>query len=150
MAGGIQILAGSRTATMRTNLMLGALVATAVVGACGAPEPMNASAPTGAEDPTSVTIEHIAFTPARLEVAAGTTVTWTNRDANVAHTITSGRPGNKGVPGVDEGRPDRPDGLFDGAVETDGSSFEFTFDESGTYPYFCKVHPVMTGSVVVR
>jgi plastocyanin len=31
-----------------------------------------------------------------------------------------------------------------------GGTFEFTFDESGTYDYFCMVHPWMTGKVIVN
>jgi plastocyanin len=30
-----------------------------------------------------------------------------------------------------------------------GATFEFTFDEPGTYPYFCSIHPSMTGTVEV-
>jgi len=31
-----------------------------------------------------------------------------------------------------------------------GDSFAFTFSKPGTYPYFCSIHPHMTGKIVVR
>lgn len=108
-----------------------------------------------AEDTTSaegstVTVEHVAFSPATVEVDAGTKVTWTNRDADVVHTATSGTPGDKGVPGMDDGTPPQPDGVFDGEMDGAGATFSFTFDEAGTYAYFCRVHQSMTGEIVVR
>lgn len=102
------------------------------------------------DSPNEIVIEHIAFQPSNIEIDAGTTVTWTNRDDQVTHTVTSGAAGDKGIPGVDEGRPNEPDEIFAGEVAGAGSTFEFTFDEPGTYDYFCEVHPVMTASVLVR
>ncbi len=103
----------------------------------------------GAGD-ANVSIEHVAFQPARLEIARGTTVTWKNLDAEVTHTATSGMAGDKGVPGLDNGTPPRPDGTFDGSMEDAGATFSFTFDEPGTFPYFCRVHQSMTGEIVVE
>lgn len=65
------------------------------------------------------------------------------------HTVTSGKPGDQGVPGLDNAKPSKPDGLFDGTLADAGDTFEFTFDEAGTFVYFCRVHPVMTARVVV-
>jgi len=82
-----------------------------------------------------VVIENDAFTPASIDVEAGSTVTWFNND-DEAHTVTSGAPG-------------APDGFFDsGNVDANGS-FSFTFDQPGTYAYFCSIHPNMTGTVNV-
>ena len=116
--------------------------------------PLMACSPGTSERSTApaeeIVIEHIAFQPSTIEVEAGTSITWTNRDDQVTHTVTSGTAGDKGIPGVDEGRPNEPDGIFAGEVTGAGSTFEFTFDEPGTYDYFCEVHPVMTASVLVR
>lgn len=98
----------------------------------------------------SVDAVNVAFAPAQLEIDPGTEVVWTNRDAQVRHTVTSGRPGSDGVPGVSKAMPDRPDGLFDGVLPDASAEFEFTFDEPGTYEYFCRVHPSMTGEIVVK
>jgi len=73
------------------------------------------------------------FLPYSLEIWVGDTVSWSNDDA-AAHTVTS------------EG----PDAKFDSSLFMSGDIFEFTFDEPGTYPYFCIVHPWMTGEIIVN
>lgn len=104
----------------------------------------------GSEDAATVTVEHVAFSPVTLEVDAGTEVTWTNRDAEVVHTATSGTPGDAGVPGLDDAVPAEPNGLFDGELDGANAAYSFTFDEPGRYAYFCRVHESMTGEIVVR
>ncbi len=88
---------------------------------------MSDSATTGE---TEVTIVDFAFTPQELEVPAGTTVTWTNEDW-APHTVTA------------------EDGSFDSCELVEGDTFEYTFDEPGTYSYLCSFHPGMVGTVVV-
>jgi plastocyanin len=80
-----------------------------------------------------VRIDNFEFQPRELDIAAGTTVTWRNVD-DVPHTATS-----KGESQV-----------FDsGPLDTD-DTFSFTFSTPGTYAYYCKVHPHMTGAVIVK
>lgn len=79
----------------------------------------------------AVVIDNFTFSPATLEVAVGTTVTWRNRD-DVPHTVVSTTKVFKSPP-----------------LDTD-ESFSFTFREAGTFAYFCSLHPHMTGSVVVK
>jgi plastocyanin len=126
------------------NTTFAALVLVSVLSSCGG----SAGAPDAATK--SITVQHIAFDPPTLEVAPGTEVTWTNRDADVVHTATSGVPGDKGVPGLDNGTPAQPVGVFDGEMNGDAATFSFTFEEAGTYAYFCRVHQSMTGEIVVR
>ena len=76
------------------------------------------------------------YLPYEVDVAVGTTVTWNNSDIAV-HTVTSGNPSS----GVDE--------LFDSSIFMSGDSFEFTFNDAGTFDYFCMVHPWMAGIVNV-
>jgi plastocyanin len=76
------------------------------------------------------------YLPFEINVAIGATVSWINDDS-APHTVTSGT-----VPTAD--------GLFDSSLFMSGSVFEFTFDEAGTYDYFCMVHPWMTGIVNVN
>ncbi len=83
--------------------------------------------PAGAE----VKVDNFSFGPATLTVAVGTTVTWTNRD-DIPHTIVS------------------TDKVFKSKVLDTDEKFSFTFSKAGTYPYFCSIHPKMTGSVVVQ
>lgn len=96
-----------------------------------------------------VVLDGLNFHPRALEVEAGTTVRWVSEDA-VLHTVTSGEQGTQGVPGVSEGEPAQASGLFDQDMPDEGSTFAFTFDEPGTYPYFCEIHPGMAGEIVVR
>jgi plastocyanin len=75
--------------------------------------------------------------PPELVVKAGTTVTWTNQD-QILHTVTAGA------------TPGTADGKFDGPMDGVGRGFAFTFDQAGTYPYFCSRHNSMTGTIVVQ
>jgi plastocyanin len=83
----------------------------------------------------AVEARNINFEPADIEVEVGTTVTFTNLDI-VRHTVTSGAPGE-------------PDGLFDLDLSDQGDEVTFTFDEAGTYPYYCDLHRTMVGTVTV-
>ncbi len=74
--------------------------------------------------------------PSVVTVDVGETVTWLNDDT-AAHTVTSGT------------AADGPDGAFDSSLFMAGASFEATFDEAGTFEYFCMVHPWMVGTVIV-
>ena len=75
------------------------------------------------------------YTPYSLQVNVGDTVSWSNQDT-AAHTVTAGT------------AVDGPSGVFDSGLFISGSTFEFTFNEPGTYPYFCIVHPWMKGEIV--
>ena len=70
------------------------------------------------------------------QVNVGEKVTWQNQDT-FYHTVTSGTPG------------DGPDGLFDSGLIETYLYFYHTFEEAGTYDYFCTIHPWMQGKVVV-
>jgi len=75
------------------------------------------------------------FSPYEVSVAVGATVTWSNDDT-VVHTVTSG----KGM---------LHDELFDSSIFMSGDTFETTFNDAGSFDYFCLVHPWMTGIVHV-
>lgn len=97
-------------------------------------EPVSAPAsPSAQSRDVKVSIDNFAFKPRELSVAVGTTVTWVNHD-DVPHTATSA-----GASAV----------LDSKALDTD-DKYSFTFTRPGTYNYYCKVHPHMTGSVVVK
>ena len=94
------------------------------------------SIPVGASSPGCETT-HECFLPSSLEIISGDTVSWSNDDT-AAHTVSSGDP-TQGL-----------DGIFDSSLFMAGYTFEFTFDNAGTYPYFCMVHPWMTGEIIVN
>ena len=77
-----------------------------------------------------VTVDNFHFDPATRRVPVGATVTWTNRD-DVPHVIASTK-----------GRFKSP------ALDTD-ERYSHRFEEPGPYPYFCSLHPKMTGEIVV-
>ena len=86
-----------------------------------------------------VTIEQFTFSPARIEVKAGTTVRWENRDPFL-HTVTSGDT---------SGAENVPDRRFDEDLPEKGSRATVTFEEPGTFTYYCRQHNAMDGTVVV-
>src|SRR3989338_3714553 len=93
------------------------------------------SIPQGVGAPGCETTNECYF-PSSLEIQVGDTVLWSNDDT-AAHTVSSGTPNGM-------------DGVFDSSLFMSGTTFEFTFDESGEYPYFCMVHPWMTGEIIVN
>jgi len=77
------------------------------------------------------------FIPSPVTINVGGIVTWENNDT-AAHTATGGS--------ATEG----PSGVFDSSLIMAGSSFSHTFDDAGSFDYFCMVHPWMVGSVIVE
>ena len=75
------------------------------------------------------------------EINAGDTVIWNFSGASLPHTTT-----NCGD------SCDSADGsLWDSGTISDGSAFQFTFDEAGTYLYRCNIHPAqMRGQIIVN
>ena len=94
-----------------------------------------AAAPTPTLEPTPmvVTIEAAiqVFAHQDLNVMAGTTVVWTNRDG-ARHTTTA------------------EEGQWDSSTLQEGQSFSFTFTEAGVFSYFCAIHTYMTAEVTVN
>lgn len=89
-----------------------------------------------ADDPSAqMDIVQFAFSPATLEVPAGTTVTWLNHDA-IVHSVTNGTDGTAA-------------GAFDSGLFDQGVSYSFTFTDPGNYPYFCMRHNFMHGTITV-
>jgi len=74
--------------------------------------------------------------PSVVNMNIGDTVTWSNDDT-AAHTVTSGS------------AADGPSGVFDSSLFMAGTTFSWTADEAGTFPYVCMVHPWMEGTVIV-
>jgi plastocyanin len=81
------------------------------------------------KDPV-VVIDNFTFDPPKLSVRAGTAVTWVNHD-DIPHTATSAAK------------------VFGSPVLDTDDKFTFRFDRPGTFAYFCKLHPHMSGTVEV-
>jgi plastocyanin len=88
-----------------------------------------AAAPAG--NVVEVKVDNFSFSPQTITIKPGTTVIWTNRD-DIPHTVVS------------------DDKVFKSKVLDTDEKFSYTFDKAGNFPYFCSVHPKMTGKVIVQ
>lgn len=102
----------------RLALVLGAVVGLAAVAVAGAAT-------------VSIAIVKDGFRPAARTVAAGDTVSWTNRDT-VPHQVVA------------------DSGAFASPVLQPGRSYAFVFRAAGTYRYRDALEPVERGRVVVK
>ncbi len=81
-----------------------------------------------AQQEVMVETKDFVFDPVSITVPMGTTVVWTNTGA-APHTAT----GDFG----------------DSGILDPGQTFEFTFNDAGTFAYFCAIHPDMQGEIIV-
>ena len=119
---------------MRKSVFIASVVVASVIGLGGiAPKSkfFAASAQEKTAASAEVKIDNFSFGPVAITVPVGTTVTWTNRD-DIPHTIVS------------------TEKVFKSKVLDTDEKFSFTFTRAGEYPYFCSIHPKMTGKVVVQ
>ena len=79
----------------------------------------------------TVVIQGLSFQPASLTIQTGASVTWRNDDS-VSHQIASDT------------------NAFSSPVLSPGASYTHVFDQAGTYPYHCAIHPFMTGTITVQ
>jgi plastocyanin len=90
-----------------------------------------ASAEASTDSAAEVKIDNFAFTPGAVTVKAGTQVTWINHD-DIPHTV------------------DSTQGKFKSAALDTDDKFQFRFTEPGEYPFYCRMHPKMTGKIIVQ
>ena len=79
----------------------------------------------------SVKMQQQTFVPAKIEVAIGTQITWTNTDTQ-PHSVTAN------------------DGLFDSGAILPGKTFQWTTTKAGAISYHCIFHPSMTADLTVK
>ena len=80
--------------------------------------------------------ENRCYIPSQITIKKGEQVTWVNEDS-AFHSVTSGF-------------YDAPTDLFDSGHMDPFESYVLTFDEEGTFDYFCTLHPWMEGQVIVE
>ncbi|HSP03780.1 MAG TPA: plastocyanin/azurin family copper-binding protein [Acidimicrobiales bacterium] len=117
--------------TPRRALLPSLVLAAVLLSACGDDDDSTAADAPAAD--AVVTMEESRFAPDSLDVAPGTEVTFENLDP-YAHTVTAA-----------EGSTAE----FDSGQLGEGDTFVQTFDDAGTYEYFCEIHPTMRAEVVV-
>ena len=79
----------------------------------------------------AVSIGYASYAPKHLDIVAGQTVQW-SQDSVRKHTVTA------------------RDGSFDSGVLVPGASFERTYEQLGTYGYYCRLHAGIVGDVRVH
>jgi Icc protein len=122
-------LAGTPPEDVSTILRKAAAALPAAGAQAQSSQPNPAKAATA--ETVDAAIDNFAFTPKQLNTKPGTTVRWTNKD-DIPHTVTS------------------DDKVFVSPVLDSNQTFQFTFPNAGRFPYFCKLHPKMTGEVIVQ
>jgi len=119
---------------MRRNVFAVSLVVAALLGSGGIAmkrQGFVASAQDKRTSTAEVKIDNFVFGPAAITVPVGTTVTWVNHD-DIPHTVVS------------------TEKVFKSKVLDTDEKFSYTFTKPGEYPYFCSIHPKMTGKVIVQ
>jgi plastocyanin len=123
--------------TAAVACIIAILAISVFAGACGgtATTTTTAASPgtttAGATSAAQIVMKGFAFVPADVTIKAGESVTWTNEDS-VTHDVTA------------------DDGGFQSGNMENGATFTFTFDKAGSYPYYCALHPTMTGTITVQ
>jgi plastocyanin len=117
---------------LRTTVLAGSVIITTMLlfGYINNSDVTSAQTKQGAST-AEVKIDNFSFGPAVTKISAGTTVTWINRD-DIPHTVAS------------------TEKAFKSKVMDTDEKFSYTFSKPGTYPYFCSIHPKMTGTVEVQ
>jgi plastocyanin len=85
----------------------------------------------GTDSAPQVMIDNFVYSPVPLTVKVGTTVTWINHD-DIPHTV------------------DSTEGKFKSAALDTDDKFEYRFTAAGEYPFYCRIHPKMTGKIIVQ
>jgi plastocyanin len=112
---------------MRRLRLMPALCAASALLALGCGGDSNGPSDGGNPPPDGdVLVQSNFYSPATLSVAAGTSVTWAWRGGSHSVTFSDA----------------------DSDIKSSGT-FERTFPTAGTFPYHCRVHPEMTGTITV-
>jgi plastocyanin len=107
------------------------LLAAMLVAGCadGGDPPSDAATEPPVDGVTEVVAKDNRFSPAAIQVPAGTEVTWAFKDGLVPHNVVGEGWGSE--------EPQR------------SGTFRHSFEQPGTYAYECTLHPGMTGRVAV-
>lgn len=80
-----------------------------------------------------VVIEKMGYHPASITITKGTKVTWTDKQSFIPHDVVSDT-----------------EGLFDSGNMYKNDTFSYTFNDTGTFTYYCSHHKKMHGTVIVK
>lgn len=125
-----------------------ASIATILLASCGSSDTTTTGNSTSSAEPPSgaatVLTKLLEFDPEKITVEAGNPVSWKAGDS-IAHTVTTGTftVGDNGLRTAEQ-----PDGKIDAPLTQD-KEVSFTFEEPGTYTYYCSIHKGMNGEAEV-
>jgi len=125
---------------MNKKVLVAIMLAVLVAGCTGykttsetGEQPLGDQQQQSATGPTiPLDIKDFRFSPTEITIKKDTTVTWTQKDS-VPHTVTT-------TSGPES---------FDSGTLSQGEEFSYTFQKTGTYEYYCSIHPNMKGKVTV-
>ena len=80
----------------------------------------------------NIEISNFAFNPSEIKIKTGDTITWINKDS-APHTVTSDSGNELNSPQL-----------------SNGQNYSRTFSNTGTFNYYCSVHPSMKATVIVE
>lgn len=109
-------------------LTAGLIVSTALAAGCSSGDADASGAPAAV-----IEVKNMSYSPAQVIIEKGQTVQWRFDDSGLPHDV------------VGEGAVE---GELKSELLTEGT-YEYTFDEAGTFDYHCTPHPMMVGAVVV-
>ncbi len=114
------------------NFVLGTLLVLLIIGCTVQQEEgMENDAMEEEVENHQVSIEGFEYIPASITISAGDTVVWTNMDS-AEHTVTE------------------DNNIFDSGSMNNDDTYNRTFNEEGTYNYYCTLHPYMKGTIIVE
>jgi len=131
---GSMILGSAFVAAANLSLLAGtgiAAPAAMIARAVPAKPAMAKAAVAAGAAAANVQIGNFTFKNQIITVRPGTTVTWSNDD-DIPHTVVANN------------------NMFRSKVLDSGDKFSFTFAKTGQFPYFCSLHPHMTGTIIVK
>lgn len=116
------------------KVFFGLFFALTIIFAFGASCSNNNSATTDETIATNtVEIKNSTFSPETVTITRGGVITWENKDAQDHQIVSDGNL---------EG--------FESGVISNGDNFSFTFNDTGSFPYHCELHPEMKGIIIVK
>lgn len=111
---------------MGTRWLMPALCAVSALLSLGC---SSSTSPSNPPPESDIVITNFKFTPAAFSVATGVKVTWGWNSGGTEHSVTFTDGEDSGIKG--------------------SGTFDRTFTAAGSYPYHCRVHPEMTGTITV-
>jgi len=136
------LIALAATALLAVGACSGSAATSAPAAATAAPTAAATSAPTAAPaasaaasnaagDGQKVAIRNFAFNPPSVTAKVGETIAWSNGD-DAPHTVTFDDTSIAGSGSLNN-----------------GATFQFTATKAGSFPYHCKIHQSMKGTLTV-